>query len=411
MAQRSNLNAAFSIVQVGESRSPDGGGMTNEQHTSSSTNSNSAAAGFSAARRPGKRRRGRRRLRSLAAGLVALATLGLAPTGAGAIVNGNPASTSQHPWQVSVQDSEGHACGGSIISATQIATAAHCFANGRGLSVVAGSDVLSANDGQRIAVSKLVNHPSYAQSGVADVAMITLAKPLEFNGKVQPIGLATTAEINAASSATVTGWGATSENGEGTDRLQSVTVPLVGDQACNTLLTEGGIDSAAEVCAGGTGTDSCYGDSGGPLVVATDTGPKLAGIVSWGEVCGGDSPGVYAEVPTFTEFISSGGAKVGDFVPENPIVDNDFDEEPNFDEDFDFDDEEFDFDDEDFLDDEYDYDDEFDFDDEDFLDDEYLDEDWGWDEDLDFTWIDDYDWDEDFWFELEAAYITMALGA
>lgn len=44
------------------------------------------------------------------------------------IVGGSPASDGQAPYQVSLQDGAGrHFCGGSIISANWIVTAAHCL--------------------------------------------------------------------------------------------------------------------------------------------------------------------------------------------------------------------------------------------------------------------------------------------
>ena len=312
--------------------------------------------------RPANNTRRGRTPRAIATGLVALAALGLAPTAAGAIVNGTPSSTAQNPWQVSIQDDQGHACGGSIISSTQIVTAAHCFADGNGLTVLAGSDNLTTSDGQRVEVTGLVNHPAYATSEKADVAVITLATPLEFNGKVQPIGLATSSEISTAESATVTGWGELSENGSGgSDQLQSVDVPLVDDASCSANI-DGGINDAAELCAGGNGNDSCYGDSGGPLVISTETGPKLAGIVSWGEECAGASPGVYTEVPTFSEFITSNGTTGDDFTA--PAAEAGDDEDYGYEDDFEDDDE---WDDTDYEDDGYWEDDSWEDDDLDYL--------------------------------------------
>ncbi len=57
------------------------------------------------------------------------------------------------------------------------------------------------------------------------------------------------------------------------------------------------------MCAGGTGTNSCYGDSGGPLAIDTPRGRVLAGVVSWGEECGGPTPGVHPEAPPFADWI------------------------------------------------------------------------------------------------------------
>ncbi|MFT4596995.1 MAG: hypothetical protein ACI9TF_001241, partial [Paracrocinitomix sp.] len=136
---------------------------------------------------------------------------------------------------------------------------------------------------------------------LADIAVIKLAEPLRFGGNVQAIPLATAAQVDAAKTATVSGWGAVSEEGEGSRTLLEANVPLVADAACSAAL---GTDGATEVCAGGTGTDSCYGDSGGPLVVDGANGPVLAGVVSWGDECGGATPGVYADVAGLTTWVN-----------------------------------------------------------------------------------------------------------
>lgn len=264
---------------------------------------------------------------------------------AGAIVNGTPTEVSSAPWQVSLQDGQGSYCGGSIIDATTIVTAAHCVEGEgpAGTTIRAGVTNSNSTSGQDVDVVSITPHPDYAQSEVGDIAVIKLSEPLTFNSMVQPIELATATELAAATEATVTGWGATSEGGGGSpDQLLSATVPFVDDASCDLAL---GIDAAAEVCAGGTGTDSCYGDSGGPLVIETASGPKLAGVVSWGDQCGADTPGVYAEVPNYVDFLATGSVASVPVVEDAPQVDEPVEEAPEadfeIDEDFYFDEDTF----------------------------------------------------------------------
>lgn len=246
---------------------------------------------------------------------------------AGAIVNGAPIIPSAAPWQVSLQSGGGYGyyCGGSILDETTVVTAAHCVANQSSQSTFVRAGVSDSRDssGQDVAIASIKANPDYARIGVGDIAVIKLATPLTFNANVQPIALASRADIAAASDATVTGWGSLSEaaNADSAGQLLTATVPLVDDATCSTMLR---IDHDSELCAGGTGTDSCYGDSGGPLVVQTSSGPKLAGVVSWGERCGGRSPGVYAEVPNYVNFLTngSGSSPVSDQpVADSPTVD------------------------------------------------------------------------------------------
>lgn len=327
-------------------------------------------------------------LAALGAAVLAGALL-LSGGSAGAIVNGTPTEVSSAPWQVSLQDGEGGYCGGSIIDATTIVTAAHCVQGETpsGTTIRAGVTNSNSPSGQDVDVASITPHPDYAVNELGDIAVIKLSEPLTFNSMVQPIELATAAELEAATEATVTGWGATSENGEGSpDQLLSATVPLVDDASCNVAL---GIDAAAEVCAGGTGTDSCYGDSGGPLVIDTSTGPKLAGVVSWGDECGAETPGVYAEVPNYVDFLTSGSVAAAPVVEEAPEQVDPVEAAPEAEAD-DYDDNEFD---ESF---------EGDFEDDEFFLDflfEYFDDEWEDfdDYDLDF---DETDQDVD-WYELD----------
>lgn len=250
------------------------------------------------------------------AGLIA-AMVATAP--AVAIIGGSTVPPGHAPWQVSLQDEYGHMCGGTIVTADTVVTAAHCLEGIRIDDIVVRAGVVRADDegGQDRAVSAAVMHPDYLDTGLADIAVITLARPFDLGRVVQPLPPASPEELAAADHGTVTGWGATDEYDESEPGdLLGVAVPIVSDDACAYLDTDG----PTEVCAGGEGADSCYGDSGGPLVIVTPDGPRLAGVVSWGEECGGASPGVYTEVPAFLDFIAGaapGVAAGGEPMPSN----------------------------------------------------------------------------------------------
>ncbi len=232
-------------------------------------------------------------------------------TPAGSIVGGDFARIVSHPYQVAlITPGGGQFCGGSIIGSSTVVTAAHCVERvGAGrVRVQAGNAHLFRGRAQIRRVDRIVRHPRYARQNVADIAILQLRQPLRFNRKVQPIELATSAELAAATDAVATGWGARfEENQRGSTRLRRVSVPIVDDGTCNTILGErrASILPRLELCAGAPGLDSCYGDSGGPLVIATPDGVRLAGVTSWGlEPCGGSTPGVYAEVPSLTRWIA-----------------------------------------------------------------------------------------------------------
>ena len=235
----------------------------------------------------------------LVAGVVAV-TVGVAQS-ASAVVEGDRTTAAANPWQVALTIDGGHFCGGSVVGDRVVVTAAHCVEGeiADGIEVRAGVTDLDAPQGQVRDVAAIVEHPRYAETGTADIAMLVLDTSLEMSDTVATIPLATADDLARATVGRVTGWGATSEDDElGSGVMLGAAVPIVADAIC-----EIGIDPDDEFCAGGTGTDSCYGDSGGPLTIETDRGRVLAGVVSWGEECGGATAGAYAEVPAFSAWI------------------------------------------------------------------------------------------------------------
>ena len=253
--------------------------------------------------------------------MVATALLGLSTTAAmlvlntspvTAIVGGEPINIIDVPWQVSLQDSGGHFCGGSVIGASLILTAAHCTEGiaPSEITVHAGIANLDDNGGQVRSVTKIFENDAYFTTGTSDASVLVLSSPLIFDATVQAITLGSARDVANATTAITSGWGATSEDEQAppSDQLLSAEMPLVDDGACGIVLgaEDADFDPATETCAGGTGADSCYGDSGGPLVVvASDGTPRLVGVVSWGIECGGASPGVYSDVPGLSPWITS----------------------------------------------------------------------------------------------------------
>jgi Trypsin len=281
------------------------------------------------------------------------------------IVGGVGVSITGFPFQVALYDphagsvSAGFFCGGVVIDATHVATAAHCaIEEGTGrvtppgdISVLAGSSSLgsaaqppggpSAVEDPAAATSI---DPSYnAPINDYDVAVVTLAHPLwsgptpALDGRtaIAPIrvsaALASTYANSAAAAtpilATVSGWGDTraeSSSGQGLggaypSGLQATQLPLLANSACASAYADPLSSQPITprmLCAGfpGGGSDSCFGDSGGPLVVDRDANAAppadyvLAGLVSFGEGCAqAESPGVYASIadPAIAAFLTS----------------------------------------------------------------------------------------------------------
>lgn len=274
------------------------------------------------------------------------------------VFGGNEAAPGAWPFQVALlnagvlddsPESQFYAqfCGGSVIAADWVLTAAHCVVDDAGtvpaeaLQVLTGATLLT--EGTRHRVAEVIPHPGYDRMLLDnDIALLRLADPTD----APPIALA----VATPDSGTVwvTGWGMT-EAFEFPNWLMEAEVALQANDACNggikeiyrhdlrgLLMQVAGrmvgdialIDAAVDTVAAGFADplsgamlcagldegkrDSCYGDSGGPLFALEATGPVQHGVVSWGAgpfdaeaACGhAGAYGVYARVETFRDWLS-----------------------------------------------------------------------------------------------------------
>ncbi|XP_024658037.2 trypsin isoform X1 [Maylandia zebra] len=228
------------------------------------------------------------------------------------IVGGQAARAGSWPWQVSLQRSGSHFCGGSLINSQWVLTAAHCFrsTNLRGLTVNLGRQSLQGSNPNAVSrtVTKIIKHPKYnSQTFNNDICLLRLSSPVTFNNYISPVCLAASNSIfYSGVNSWVTGWGSTRE-GAGTlsQNLMEVEVPVVGNRKCNCNYGVGSITDNM-ICAGlsAGGKDSCQGDSGGPMVSKQSGRWIQAGVVSFGEGCARPNlPGVYTRVSQYQTWI------------------------------------------------------------------------------------------------------------
>jgi hypothetical protein len=296
-------------------------------------------------------------------GLVAPVSSRLGPAATPRIVAGGGVAITRFPFQVALYDPRagsvagGFFCGGVIIDATHVVTAAHCVIDDETnhvvapehIAVLAGASRLSSST-QPADAGGAVQDPAAATSfdpsynratSDYDVGVITLKRPLWSSptppahdgfSAIAPIAVDPTlagayADPNSTTTpimATVSGWGDTRAEPSGglgsyPSNLQAVRVPLVSSELCAADYADPFSSqpiTARMLCAGGQagGGDSCFGDSGGPLVVDRENPPEpprdyvLAGLVSFGDGCAqSESPGVYAKVsdPRIASFLTS----------------------------------------------------------------------------------------------------------
>ncbi|XP_040472249.1 transmembrane protease serine 13 [Falco naumanni] len=233
----------------------------------------------------------------------------------GRIIGGKETSVSKWPWQVSVQYGPIHICGGTIIDAQWVLTAAHCFfMNSMKIlddwKVYGGvSDLKQHTDG--ISVSQVIINSNYSDDhDDYDIALMKLSRPLTLSAQVRPACLPMYGQrFQTGRSCFITGFGKTRENEDNTSpKLREAEVKLIDYKICNSDKVYEGYLTPRMMCAGYLqgGKDACQGDSGGPLVCEDHGRWYVAGVTSWGTGCGQkNKPGVYTRVTKLLSWIYS----------------------------------------------------------------------------------------------------------
>lgn len=237
------------------------------------------------------------------------------------IVGGVEAVPGEFPFIVSLRDSSGHFCGGSLILPDVVLTAAHCTSEMSSFKVYVGvhSQIEMSSKAEAFEIAAIRNHPDYGVSRPydSDFALVKLKgksffAPISLN--YQGIDAFRSTDPTSVM-AVVIGWGVRSEfSADVSETLQKVEVPLVSQEVCNKAYK--GKISDTMLCAGYKDgkKDACQMDSGGPLVVKNKKGEfVLAGIVSWGAGCARpDAYGVYSKVSAVQDWIETEALKLSE---------------------------------------------------------------------------------------------------
>lgn len=234
------------------------------------------------------------------------------------IAGGTEAAINQFPYQVAlfVYSNAGQSiCGGSILSANFVLTAAHCFDSFTSADVLAGLRNIELDVPvyeHEVFPSDVIKHAQYNPTTQPnDIALVrTNRKPIVFGASVQPLpmiprSLATT--NLAGTLARIAGWGRTSDtNAEVSSRLMFIDAPIVSNDECTR--TYGNVITASNICLSGANARSvCQGDSGGPLTITSGGRQVQVGIVSFGSQtgCQRGYPTVFARVSSFLDWIQT----------------------------------------------------------------------------------------------------------
>ncbi len=226
-------------------------------------------------------------------------------------------------------------CGATLTSPTTLVSAAHCVVNQKTGEKTSAADITAgftrSLDSSNIRLVQVVDvnvHPGYdIETSQNDISVLTLATPVNDIPILDPLIPELAAEYTAAGgSAQVAGWGNTVASGNKYPTVFQIGELVVfPDASCgggkrNVIngITFNGfssreVDDNVMICAAGVNAskqivDACQGDSGGPLIATGSAGPRLVGVVSWGEDCASKYPGVYSRVSALNAFLQNAGA-------------------------------------------------------------------------------------------------------
>ncbi|MEM9102542.1 MAG: trypsin-like serine protease [Pseudomonadota bacterium] len=251
------------------------------------------------------------------------------------IVNGNDADEGEYPWmawlfittQAEVDRAEaegtgfsGSSCGGSILNANWILTAAHCAdePDQTVIFVITGSRDNTSADRSVFMVERRINHENYSsRSLVNDIALYQLEQSIPTTVVSQYAQIPTEAltDVFAApgDDLTAVGWGRTSRTEQITpDILQETLLTVNTEAECQSVFGVGTIDYDDQICAQSFNSNICSGDSGGPLLFETGGQQFVTGISSFvrvnnttGEVCLANTPGAFTRVTAYINWINA----------------------------------------------------------------------------------------------------------
>lgn len=229
------------------------------------------------------------------------------------IVGGMDADKGEFPQQISMWLFGGHACGGTLLSATAVLTAGHCCAYppASNYKVVVGDHVIEDGESegteQVIDVKEIRQHEDYDDFNLTDdICILILDEEVAENDNVKYTVLAETGrEPEDLELLVVTGWGTTSEGGNLGETLQKVDVPYVPNDRCAEEYGSFNEVTPGMLCAGDEengGVDACQGDSGGPIFFKDGA---QVGLTSWGYGCARPGyPGVYTRTTMYNDWIA-----------------------------------------------------------------------------------------------------------
>jgi hypothetical protein len=241
------------------------------------------------------------------------------------IAGGTQIGIAGAPWQVQLfaklTSGKGIACGGAIIDASHILTAAHCaydpetstrlqasaFVIAAGIAPMTAHEIESSPAAEARLISAVRVHPMFQYSAGPgapdDVAVLTLERALNFDATVQPIALAPAgASLQEGRGVGLTGFGEQQYGVEGNFNLYSLSMTVAYPGRC------GGEADAVFVCASSKSGSACSGDSGSALTSGSPA--TLVGVMDMIEQVSSQ----YCQAGSTNGFVNTSAPEIRDFI-------------------------------------------------------------------------------------------------
>ncbi|KAJ1954476.1 hypothetical protein EC988_002409 [Linderina pennispora] len=242
------------------------------------------------------------------------------------IIGGTKAPAGKYTFAVRltiIRGTETFLCGGTLIAADTVVTAAHCMvdedtntiAKPEQVYVAYGADATTLQ--KQVSPANITVHPKYNPKLVTNDIAIIQIRPVTLSSTVTTIPVYT-GDIPVDMTMTTMGWGKTSNNATSLAKtLMAVDVKVGQPRTCAQANPTYRSASGPEVCTVNAltpGKDSCQGDSGSPSVIEKDGQLYFVALTSVGtdlansgssDCALSDGLAFYTHVNYFMPFITS----------------------------------------------------------------------------------------------------------